>query len=195
MSQIIKPLGSSGPFPPQIPTEFDTQLGDAIPVGNVLLIDGYDINIDNDNGIVVHGNTDAGSFNPPMAGQQNEVTVYLTNRNRGVVSTNAGNPTATLLSQPLTTTPGVYYFDGRILAYDVDLGEGAVYTFTGAAYVDLMGDTFEIGSEIKDVFEAASMTACDFNFAVVGNNIVITVIGNGDAVNWKVLSNYTFQGL
>jgi len=191
LSQITKLLTSSGPIPPIIPTSFETQDGTAVPALNILIIDAFDSSENNDNGITVKGGVDAG--NPPGTGLSNEVSIYLTNRVTGTVTTTDATPT-TLISFPLGGSPGTILAWGDITVYSPTLLSGSSYTFEGAAFTDGVTAT-EIAVENKNVFEPAAMTAADFNIGVVGNNAVIEVVGiAGQTLNWSALFNYRYQG-
>lgn len=180
MSQITKILTSSGPIPPNIPTNFVENSGNATPSANILNILGGETNVNNDNGI-------------RTVGSGNTVTIQLTNRITGTVTTTDATPT-TLVSLSLGATPGVYLATGDVTAYDVTDAAGASYTFSGAAVTDGATAT-EIGSENKNIFEQAAMAAADFTFGVTGNTAYIQVIGiAGKTINWSCLFTYRFVG-
>ncbi len=180
MSQIYKSL-ASGPVPPTVPTSFVTDVNSpAVPAANILNVIGGDTTANNDNGIRTDGSSGS-----------NTLTIQLTNRATGIVTTIDATPT-TILTFSLGATPGVYFVDGSIAAFDVTDTAGGAYSFstamrtTGAAAI-------EIGTEFKDLFEEASMAASDFNITASGNNLIVSVIGiAAKTINWNAYLNYRF---
>ncbi len=165
---------------PSIPTQFTTDDGVAVPVANNLNILTADTNTNNDNGI-------------HSTGSGSTVTILLTNRITGSVTTTNATPT-TLASLSLGATPGVYLVEGDLTAYDVTDTAGASYTFVAAAITNGVAAT-EIGVENKNVFEQVAMATADFNVGVTGNNAFIEVIGiAGKTINWNCLFTYRFVG-
>ena len=143
MSQIFKPLTSSGPIPPNIPTQFtadDSSI--AVPVANNLNVFTSDTNECNDNGIRSRASGDT-------------ITIQITNRITGTVTTTDATPT-TLASLSLGAIPGVYIVEGDLTAFDVTDIAGASYTFSAAAITDGVTAT-EIGVENKNIFEQPAM--------------------------------------
>lgn len=181
MSQIIKPLTSSGPIPANIPTQFTADdMSVAVPVANNLNIFTSDTNESNDNGIRSRASGDT-------------VTIQLTNRITATVTTTDATPT-TLASLPLGAIPGVYIVEGDLTAFDITDIAGATYTFIAAAITDGVTAT-EIGVENKNIFEQAAMSASDFNIGVSGNNAFIEVQGIlGKNIDWNCLFTYRFVG-
>jgi len=179
MSQFFTST-NSGNLPPSVATSYVTDSGTAIPSGNILNIVTNDSNINNDNGI-------------QSIGSGNTVTVRLTNRITGSITTTDATPT-TLLSVPLGSTPGVYIVQGDITAYNTTDLEGASYTYVGAATTNGV-TAVEIAIENKDLFEQISMVASDFTIAVSGNSAFIEVVGLvGKTINWSALFTYRFVG-
>jgi hypothetical protein len=171
---------TAGSLPPSVPTSFVTDNGTAIPVGNILNILANETNVNNDNGIQTIGSV-------------NTVTVQLTNRVTGTVTTTDATPT-TLLSSSLGAVPGVYITQGDIIAYDVTDSAGAYYTYAASAITDGITGT-EIAIENKNVFKQPAMVASDFSIGVVGNSAVIVVTGiAGKTIRWSALFTYRFVG-
>ena len=181
MSQAGQINSAAGPVPPAVATTYVTDVNSpAIPALNVLNVLAADTTANNDNGIRTDGSSGS-----------NTLTVQLTNRQTGSVTTADATPT-TILTFSLGATPGVYILEGTLVAYDVTDGAGAGYTFssavrtTGAAGV-------EIGTEFKDSFEEAAMSASDFNVNASGNTLVISVIGiAGKTIDWNCYIIYRF---
>lgn len=193
MSQIYKASASISPLPPAVPTSFNTQDGNAVPSGNVLLVNAYDSTEDNDNGIVTKGGAAAGD--PPGTGVSNEMDIYLTNRATSSVTTANATPTTALtFSLASAGADGVYMIDGTVVAYDVTDTAGGAYTFVSGART-IAGVGTEIGTEFKDVLEEAAMAAADFSVSVSGNNFIVTVVGiAAKTINWNVSLTYRFVG-
>ncbi len=177
MSQIYK-SSSTGPPPPTVATTYTTENGNATPSLNVLNVFATDTNIDNDEGI-------------DTIGSGNTVTVRLTNRVRGNITTTNATPT-TLISISLGAIPGVYMIEGRLLAYNITDLSGAGYSFAGAARTNGVAG-IEISSEDKNIFEEALMAPADFNYGVLGNNVFLEVTGiAGKIIHWEGLFTYSF---
>lgn len=184
MSQAGQINSSSGPVPPSVPTQFNTQNGNAVPLANILIINGFDSTENNDNGIITKGGVVG-------TGTQNEVDIVLTNRATGSVTTVDATPT-TSLTFNLGATSGVYFFEGFIVAFDTTDVAGGAYSFvSGARTTGVTG--IEIGTEFKDVLEEVAMTTADFNVNVSGNNFIITVVGiAAKTIDWNCYLTYRF---
>lgn len=195
MSQIIKPLTSSGPIPPIIPTEFDTQDGNAVPDNNILLVYAYDTSENNDNGIETKGGIAGGD--PPGTGATNEVDIYLTNRLTGTVTT-VGATTSPIV----TFTPsviGTYAIECRIAAYNTTGSLGAGYSVFGTARFDGVNSNL-CGTPDKIVNEEGAMSAANVTMTVSGANILINglgyqLLGVDQSINWSAVGLYTFVGV
>src|SRR6478736_5725363 len=94
--------------PPDVPEVFPTDVNSpAIPAANILNVFGGDTRSDNDFGIRTDGSSGS-----------NTLTVQLTNRVRGTVTTTDATPTP-VITDVLTATPGVYEITGTVVAYNL----------------------------------------------------------------------------
>ena len=163
---------------PSVPTTFVTNSGNAVPAANILNVLATDATTNNDNGILTTG---SGST----------VTVVLSNRQTATVTTTDATLT-TALTFALSATPGVYFIEGNITAFDVTDTAGGVYNFASGVRSDGASAT-EIGVEFKDSFEEAAMATSDVFVTTSGNNSIIQVQGiAGKTINWNVVLNYRF---
>jgi len=197
MSQAFKPLTSSGPIPPIIPTSFETDDGTAIPSANILEVFAYDSEENNLNGITTKGGNAAG--NPPGTADSNEVGIYLTNRITGTAQTTDNSTDVNLILFNLNTaqggaTPGTYLFSIRIVTYDVTKSLGAASDFnicirtTGAAPTVLnTGNQF--------ITEEGALEDSRVEYGTSGNNLRVSVRGiDSDVINWSAVVEYIFIG-
>lgn len=181
MSQIYKTGGGSGPIPPNVATSYVTDIDSpAIPAANVLNVFGRDTSANNTNGIRTDGSSGS-----------NTLTVQLTNRVRGVVTTVDATPTF-IITFPLGAVPGVYEINGSVAGFDITDTAGASYGFisgirtTGAAAI-------EIGTQFTTNFEEPAMATSEIDVLVSGNNAIIQVIGvAGKTIDWDCLFTYRF---
>ena len=183
MSQIYKPLTSSGPIPPVIPTNFISQNGTAVPLANNLIINAIDSTENNDNGVITKGGVVG-------TGTSNEVDLVLTNRITGTATTTDGVTPVTLSSFPLGATPGTFLLEIRIVAYNVTDALSAGYTSTST-----IRTTGASGSEIDAapgiISEEGIMSGVVVQNQIVGNTVEIEVTGlAGKVINWKSLTTY-----
>ncbi len=185
MSQIYKPLTSGGPIPPVIPTTFETDDGDAVPAGNILIIHADDSTENNANGIIAKGGV-AGT------GTANQVDIIVTNRLQGTGIT-VGAGTADIITF-VPTVVGTYSLEYRTSAFNTTSVLGAGYSFFGAIRYD------GINSNICDAFdeivnEEGAMSGVDLAVVVSGANIILRSTGYlGQTINWSSVGLYTFIG-
>lgn len=180
MSQIYKQLTSGGPIPPEIPTSFVTDSGTAVPIANVLDVFGGSTTANNTNGIQTTGAT-------------NVVTIQLTNRLTGTVTTSNATPT-TVITFALGATPGVYTFAGDITAFDVTDTAGASYGITSGIRTTGAAAT-ELGTQFNTNFEEAAMVTADVDVTVSGNNVIFQVTGiAAKTIDWDAFFTYRFVG-
>lgn len=170
---------TTGNLPPQVPTQFTASDATiAVPVANNLNVFGIDSTANNDNGITTTASGDT-------------LNVVLTNRATAQITTSDATPT-TGLTFSLGATPGVFYFQGYISAFDTTDTAGACYSFvSGARTTGVVGT--EIGTEFKDELEEAAMTNADFSISVSGNTFEVVLVGiAGKTINWNLYLTYNF---
>lgn len=184
MSQIFKASVSS-PSPPDVPTTFHTQNGDAVPAANILIVNGNDSTENNSNGIISKGGVVG-------TGIANEVDIVLTNRLQGSGST-AGAATTTIITFTPTVI-GVYAFEFRIAAYNTTslLGSGA--SLFGAIRFD------GVNSNVCDLFDEinndeGAMAGTNLSVISSGADMLLQVTGYvGQNISWSAVGLYTFVG-
>lgn len=186
MSQIYKTLTSGGPIPPIIPTEFDTQDGNAVPAANILIINGFDSTENNDNGIITKGGIVG-------TGTSNEVDVVITNRLQGITSTSGVATSAMITFTPPTI--GTYAIEVRIAAYNETSLLGAGYSIFGTARFDGVNSNL-CGTPDKIVNEEGAMSSANATMTVSGANILVNGTGYAaQEINWSAVGLYTFIGV
>lgn len=174
---------TAGSLPPSVPTSFVTDVNSpSVPIANIENVIGGATSANNNNGIRTDGSSGS-----------NTLTIQLTNRISGTITTANATPT-TIISFPLGATPGVYTFTGDITAYDLTDTAGASYGIvsgirtTGAAAI-------EIGSQFDTNFEELAMINADVDVTVSGNNVIFQVTGIAATnIDWDALFNYRFVG-
>lgn len=178
MSQIYKTV-ASGPIPPEIPIEFDTQVNSpAIPAANILIVNGGSTTSNVDNGIQSDGSSGS-----------NTLTMQLTNRQTATVSTSDGTLT-TILTFAMGATPGTFYVYGNVQAFNSTTPASGGYSYSGGYRTD--GATgVELGTEFHDDFEDPALAASDIFLSVSGNNVILQVQGvAGLNINWNSLLEF-----
>lgn len=178
---------SSGPVPPDVPTEFETQNGTAIPSANLLIVNGIDSTENDLDGIIVKGGVVG-------TGTSNKVDVVLTNRITGTATTTDAVTPQTVYSFPLGATPGTYNFFIRIVAYNQTSLLSASYTSFAAVRTTGAAGTL-IGESTGMFEEEGAMTAYDVANSITGNTYELIVTGyNADTVVVVALTEYVFGG-
>lgn len=196
MSQIYKPLTSSGPIPPIIVTEFTTDVRDAseTPVGtvvpvsnNVNLLGGF-TNFNNINGIRTDANPNNGD----------DLFVELTNRATGSITTvgfSSGIPIELDLSTLVgAATSAVFTFDIQVAGI-ATVGVGAPYgcgfTIVGSV-IYRGGAAVLINNQAVDHFEELALVGVESLLNVSGTDAIVTVTGvPGYDIDWNVTLTYT----
>ena len=190
MSQIYKNAASISPLPPAVPTSFNTQNGNAVPSGNILLVNAYDSTENNVNGITTKGGAAAGD--PPGTGASNEMDVYITNRVQGSVTTVGAVTSAIITFTP--TVIGTYAIEIRVAAYNTTSTLGAGYSIFGTARFDGVNSNL-CGTADRIVNEEGAMSSANCTFTVSGANILINGVGYAaQTINWSAVGLYTYVG-
>jgi hypothetical protein len=180
MSQAGPLSGSSGPPAGEI--EFDTDAASpAISAAGVIIFTGGSTSLSTAAGIQTSGSTGG-----------NTMSVELTNRVTGTVTTTNATPTS-LAIFALSPTPGVYNFDLSIAAFDVTDSAGAGWAIFGTVRSDGT-DTFLVEAPDKITNQEAATLATDANLLAGGvgvNQAIVQVTGiAGKTINWKLVGTY-----
>lgn len=177
MSQIYKSL-AAGPVPPTVPTSFVTDINSpAVPAANILNEIGGSVTTNNNNGIQTDGSSGS-----------NTLTIQLTNRITGSLTTTDATPTA-IATFSLGATPGVFTFDIQIACFNTTAINGDGYFISGSARTDGVTATL-CGTPDKIINEEVVDTA-DANMVVSGNNVVIQATGiAANTHHWRTVATY-----
>jgi hypothetical protein len=191
LSQIYKPLTSGGPIPPNIPTQFDTQDGNAVPSANILIVNAYDTTQNNNNGIETKGGISAGD--PPGTGTSNELDIYLTNRLQASGST-VGSVTTPIATMNLGAVAGNYAWEFYVSGYEPTAPSGTAYNILSCIRTTGAAATL-VSTSDESFVEDPALATSDVQVTVSGNSVVVNAIGiAGLTINWNVIGIYTFIG-
>ena len=183
MSQIYKSL-TSGPVPPTVPTEFDTQDGNAVPAANILIVNGFDSTENNNNGIITKGGVVG-------TGTSNEVDIVITNRLQGT-GTTVGATTADLVTFSLGATPGSYNIEAKVIGFNASTPASTGFTVIGTVRTTGAAGALD-GTPDETPIESIALITCDVDFIISGNNLIIRVTGvAGLTISWNVVATYVF---
>lgn len=170
---------STGPVPPAVPTSFVTDVNSpSVPIANVENVLGGTTTTNNTNGIQTNGSSGS-----------NTLTVQLTNRKSGSVTTTDATPT-TLISFTAGAVATVYQIEARIAAFDATDVAGAGYLIEGAVRTD--GATTTLITPVDfTLSEEAPISTADIDLVVTGNTFVIQVTGiAGKTIRWSGFLTY-----
>jgi hypothetical protein len=182
MSQAGVISTTIGPPPPTVATSYVTDVNSpAIPIANVLNVFGRDITTNNVFGIQTDGSSGS-----------NVLTVQLTNRFHGSITTTDATPTI-LASCPMVTNPAVFNFIVNVVGYDLTNNAGisvvATLTFrtTGGVPVILSPDDFITQ---QDVTFAGGGGSIIFTGTAAAMNVVVTG-ALATTIDWFAHGTYT----
>lgn len=185
MSNITKTLTSGGPIPPAIPTQFNTDSGNAVPSGNILIVEGKTSTENNTNGIITKGNT-------PATAASNEVDIVLTNRIVGSATTTDAATTTVLSTFNLGIIPGSYIFTTQVTAYNLTDSLAASYSFQTCYRTD-GATTTRITSGNLFISEEGAMSDVVVTNTASGNSYQVTVNGLAlKTIHYVSLTEYIF---
>lgn len=183
MSQIFKPLTSSGPIPPIIPTSFPTDDGTAIPALNVLNVNGLDSIENNNNGILTRADPDL----------SNNLQIILSNRVLITTTTSDGagqTQFVNVLTPPVST--GIT-FKMRVNGYDAINNETSGGELVGAARTSAGGTLVVIGTNDTFLQEDVALNTTDWDIVDTASPILqARFVGlAGRTITWVALFEYT----
>lgn len=183
MSQAGMLNTAGGPSPPDVPTEFITDDGTAVPIANQLEILGGTSTDNNPNGVQTTGST-------------NVVIVQLTNRAVGSGST-VGAVDTTIITFTPPLTAGTYKLTFEIAAYNAtDLASGSGYTVEGTVVANGAGALATVGTPSRIMIgDAAVFDISLIEVTISGGDILLEVTGVLDkTINWAAELNFIFVG-
>jgi hypothetical protein len=182
MSQAGTISGNGGGGGGSSINEIVTQNGTAVPIANIIVLNGFDTIANNDNGITTAGGIIG-------TGSQNEADVLLTNRTTATITTTDATPTI-LISFSLGATPGTYFVYGNVQSFNASTPASGAYSFSGGYRTDGITAT-ELGADFHDDFEDPVLAPSDIIVGESGNNVVIEVEGiAGLTINWNAMLEY-----
>lgn len=175
--------GQAGPVPPPTDITFVTDVDSpAISALNILNTVGGNTTDDNNFGIQTEGSAGGDTL-----------TIQLTNRITGFISTNNATPT-TIATFALGATPGVFTFEGDFIGFNTTVPSGGGYFFTATFRTDGAAAT-QVGVDFSSEQEEAGMSSSDVNIISSGNNVIFQVTGiAATAIDWSVLATYRKVG-
>jgi hypothetical protein len=161
---------------PEIPTLFTADSGTAVPAANNLNILSSTSVLFSEEGI-------------RTTGSGSTITVVLTNRISGQVSTTDATPTS-IITLDLGLVSAVYAVTGYVVPIvksGVNTGDGASYYFDSAFKTDGATAT-KIASEENTNLEDASLVDANISSSASGNDFVLSVVGiAGTDMNWDAV--------
>lgn len=181
MSQIIKNLASGGPLPPDVATSYVLDVGTAVPLANVLKVNGFSVETDTQDGIQTIAVPDG----------SNELDIALTNRFFGNTTTvGIGSSTIMVLTLALGLGNLSYRFEAQVVGRDVGSGNTVGYSIFGSAKTN--GTTASIVEiPYQDIDQDSPLFTSALSIVTSGNNILFNVTGTlGFVINYRGLGTY-----
>jgi len=180
VSQFFKGV-SSGDLPPEVPLQFTTDDGVAVPAANNLNVIGASSSVNYDTGIYT-----------TSPGNNDDLFIVLSNRFTNSVQTTDAADTV-LVDQQLTED-GVYTFEVKVSAYNVTDLLGAAYSlFFGIILTS--GTATKLGLEDKITNAQGAMVNCVVSVSTTDDRIIITVNGlAGKTIEWLATATYSYVG-
>lgn len=122
-------------------------------------------------------------------GTTNTLTIKVTNRVSGQVTTNDAT-TTTILTFPLGAVAAVYALEGFTTGRSTSTGDGASCFFYSCFRTDGVTAT-EIGTEYPTFFDDASLTTTNTLLSASGGNMILQVVGvAGLTINWDAILTF-----
>lgn len=168
-----------GVIPPEVPEQFVTDNGTAIPVLNSLNVNGGSSSINNDNGIEAQANPNLGD----------NIDIVLTNRLIGA-ATSINASTENLITFPLANVEKCYRLECFVTGRDTVTGDGIGYTVLASARTDGINAAI-IATPFVDNDEDASLVTASITLIALGNDIIVQVTGvTSQTIVYKCLFSY-----
>lgn len=182
MSQIYKPLTSSGPIPPIIPTQFTADDATvAIPSANNLNVLSRDTTDNNANGVQTTVD----------ANLSNNLYVELTNRSRVTATTSDGGGQTQTVTIFTPTVSTALEFSASFIGYDSANNEIAGGSMEGIAKRSAGGTTAIVGTNDTLDESDAGLAAVDWDIVTDGTLIQAQFVGiAGRSIAWSAVFLY-----
>ncbi len=181
MSQFYQGV-TAGALPPAVPTSFVTDDGTAIPLANVLNVNGLTSTDNNTNGIKTAANPDLSKF----------LEIQLTNRIIGSATTSDGLGQSQILFTFPLAAAGTYLFYTRIVGFNTTANLSAAYASYRAFRTDGVTPVL-ISANTTFESEEGAMSGVLVANGFTGNSATLTVTGiAANTISWTSLTEYTF---
>lgn len=170
---------TTGPVPPAVATSYVTDVNSpAIPIANVLNVIGGETSANTVDGIRTDGSSGS-----------NTLTIQLTNRLSGSVTTIDATPTA-LITFTAGVVPTIYNFEARVAAFDhTDTAGGSYLIISGVRTTGAA--TSLLGVNDETVIEEAAMNTSSIDIIISGNTAIVEVTGiAGKTIDWSGTLTY-----
>lgn len=146
------------------------------------------VGVDSSFNIDILGGTGISTVGDPAL---HKITISKKNSVEGTATT-VGAVNADVITLPLGTVAGTYFFSGEITAYDTTLSRGGSYIFAGSIRTNGAVAT-EVSNQNSFESTDVSMIPADFDLIANANNSIVRVLGvAGSTINWKCSLYYLF---